>query len=57
LEKTAIPGKDYSPSQDFSEHSDLEPFLMTAEELESRHAHELHYRQRLLQGEWLKKSV
>jgi hypothetical protein len=39
-------------SRDFSEHSDLEPFLMTAEELESQHAHDLHYRQSL---HWLKK--
>jgi hypothetical protein len=55
LEKIAVPEKDLS--QDFSEHSDLEPFLMTAEELESQHAHDLHYRQRLHQRDWLKEPV
>jgi hypothetical protein len=66
LEKSAILRKDYllhyqpseePSSQDFSEHSDLEPFLMTAEELESQHAHDLHYRQKLHRREWLSKSV
>ena len=56
MEKSAVPEKDLS--QDFSEHSDLEPFLMTAEELESQHAHDLHhYRRRLHQREWLKEPV
>jgi hypothetical protein len=66
LGKSAILRKDYllhyqrseePSSQDFSEHSDLEPFLMTAEELESQHAHDLHFRQQLHRREWLRKSV
>ena len=44
-------------SGDFSEHSDLEPFLMTAEELESQHGHYLRYRERVHRREWLKEPV
>lgn len=55
MEKNTVPEKDFS--QDYSEHSDLEPFLMTAEELERQHIHDLHYRRRLRQGEWMRESV
>jgi hypothetical protein len=44
-------------SRDFSEHSDLEPFLMTAEELESQHGHHLRYRERVRRREWMKEPV
>jgi hypothetical protein len=66
MEKSAVSGRDVllhyqrreeEFSRDFSEHSDLEPFLMTAEELENQHAQDLRYRQRLHRKEWLKKSV
>jgi hypothetical protein len=66
MEKSAVSEKDVilhhqrreeGLSRDFSEHSDLEPFLMTAEELENQHAMDLRYRQRLYRREWLKKSV
>ena len=46
-----------APSRDFSEHSDLEPFLMTAEELENQHLHYLRYRQRVHRKEWREKSI
>ena len=38
---------------ELSAHSDLEQFLMTAEELEDRHAHHLYCRQKL--QEWARR--